>query len=145
MGDHEKWEAVLLKDEERKKGKAEPVDKRSLYERLQEQKEKEDAEYMERLKGTNKTAALVEEDVLYLEEIEMRKRNRERQLEEEEQNLVKEFKKQRQDKFNPVSDVIFDPTVDQERKNSSLKEKRQDLGIAPKKRLDLGIVPKRKT
>jgi 3-phosphoglycerate kinase len=133
MDDQEEWNAVLLKDEERKKGKPESVDTRPLYERLQEQKAKEDAEYMERLKGTNKTAALAEEDVIYLEDIEVKKRNREKQLEEEERNLVKEFKKQRQDRIGFTSDANFDPTVDQEKK-SNLKKKRLDLGIAPKKK-----------
>jgi hypothetical protein len=133
------WEEVLKQDEELQSvAGQEPADTRPLYEQLQEQRAKEEAQYLEKLKVQNRAATLCEEDVEYLEEIERRRREREFKDQQAEKEMLAEFKKQKRQL--EVSEVNFEPKMSPLSRTATnggkteLEKKRSAFGIAPKKK-----------
>ena len=134
--DKKEWEKVLKQDEELQSAvEQETVDTRPLYEQLQEQRAKEEAQYLEKLKIQNRAATLREEDVEYLEELEQRRRERELGDQQVEKEMLTEFKKQKKQleanlepKISPISKTTTNGG------KTELERKRSAFGITPKKK-----------
>lgn len=132
------WHKVLQRDSERQESlERGTVDRRPLYERLLEQRTKGDNEYLEKLKESNKTATLNEEDIKHLEGVEHRKRQHEAQLLEVERAMLADFKKKRelvrnQETFSLEPRLSLEPAAIAAK--SFVQKKRSNYGIAPRRK-----------
>ncbi|KAG9475134.1 hypothetical protein GDO78_003543 [Eleutherodactylus coqui] len=90
----EEWEKVR-KPEDPEECPEEVYDPRSLYEKLQEQKEKKQQEYEEQFKFKNMVRGLDEEETKFLDEVSRKQELVEKQRREEEQKELNEFRNAR--------------------------------------------------
>lgn len=87
----EEWESVRTADQPLEPPE-EPYDPRSLYERLQEQKNKRDAEYEEAHKLKNMIKGLDDDEVEFLDLVDRTKLEEERKKNLEEEKEMRDFK-----------------------------------------------------
>lgn len=87
----EEWERVRTADQPTE-APEEPYDPRSLYERLQEQKNKRDAEYEEAHKLKNMIKGLDDDEVEFLDLVDRTKLEEERKKNLEEEKEMRDFK-----------------------------------------------------
>ncbi|XP_038113031.1 PSME3-interacting protein isoform X3 [Culex quinquefasciatus] len=87
----EEWEKVRTEDQP-EEAPEEEYDSRSLYDRLQEQKNKKDMEYEEAHKLKNMIKTLDDDEVEFLDLVDKNKINAERQAHIEEQKEMNEFR-----------------------------------------------------
>ncbi|XP_075394039.1 PSME3-interacting protein isoform X2 [Tenrec ecaudatus] len=87
----EEWEKVR-KPEDPEECPEEVYDPRSLYERLQEQKDKKQQEYEEQFKFKNMVRGLDEDETNFLDEVSRQQELLERQRREEELQELKEYR-----------------------------------------------------
>ncbi|XP_044126709.1 PSME3-interacting protein [Bufo gargarizans] len=87
----EEWEKVR-KPEDPEECPEEVYDPRSLYEKLQEQKEKKQQEYEEQFKFKNMVRGLDEEESNFLDEVSRKQELLEKQRREEEKKELNEFR-----------------------------------------------------
>uniref|UniRef100_A0A1Q3FDB8 Putative nefa-interacting nuclear protein nip30 n=1 Tax=Culex tarsalis TaxID=7177 RepID=A0A1Q3FDB8_CULTA len=87
----EEWEKVRTADQP-EEAPEEEYDSRSLYDRLQEQKQKKDIEYEEAHKLKNMIKTLDDDEVEFLDLVDKNKINAERQAHMEEQKEMNEFR-----------------------------------------------------
>lgn len=124
--------------EQRKQQDERDLDFRPLYERLQEERAREETEMMEKLKLSTRSAVLQAGDIEYLDDVERRKREREEEIENHYQAALLEFKSA-QKRQQSSSTTSADPTP---------LQFPSPLGTAPKmedKRKSFGILPRRPT
>ncbi|KAI9356199.1 N-terminal domain of NEFA-interacting nuclear protein NIP30-domain-containing protein [Zopfochytrium polystomum] len=88
---------------------AAPHDGRTLYDRLQEQRERKEEEFLQKTKLGNLIKKLEPDDVEFLREQEEAKRRMERLQQEDERSGLEEFRKQRRQVDAP-SDIV-EPVV----------------------------------
>lgn len=87
----EEWEKVRTADQP-EEAPEEEYDSRSLYDRLQEQKQKKDMEFEEAHKLKNMIKTLDDDEVEFLDLVDKNKMNAERQAHIEEQKEMNEFR-----------------------------------------------------
>ncbi|XP_046385054.1 PSME3-interacting protein [Ischnura elegans] len=87
----EEWEKVRKPDEPME-APEEQYDHRSLFERLQEQKQKKDMEYQESIKLKNMIKGLDDEEVEFLDLVEQRKAEEEKRKWAEEAKEIRDFR-----------------------------------------------------
>ncbi|ETN61785.1 NEFA-interacting nuclear protein NIP30 [Anopheles darlingi] len=87
----EEWEKVRTADQP-EEAPEEPYDGRSLYDRLQEQKQKKDLEFEEAHKLKNMIKGLDDDEVEFLDLVDKNRMNAERQAQLEERKELNEFR-----------------------------------------------------
>ncbi|XP_033113347.1 PSME3-interacting protein-like [Anneissia japonica] len=119
----EEWEKVRT-SEQPLEAPEEEYDPRSLYDRLQEQKDKKQAEYDEAHQFKNMVKGLEDEEAEFLDEVSNRQIELENKRWEEEINEIKEFRKARaelevkiEDKQKPTGKPIVKTTATSSRKS----------------------------
>lgn len=145
------WDRVLQKDASQGAGSplgtAEDEDRRPLYDRLQEQRAKRHAEYLEGLKTANQAAVLLDEDVAYLESLEQHRQQQELARQREEEASLEEFKRQKKCRTGAKGDDPKSqpqrPSLTESLADGSAKEASPGPAVDRKRSL-LGIKPKRK-
>lgn len=123
----EKWDEVRKKIAENIKiDESAPVDSRSLYEKLQEQKKMKIEAEMEEQKSRNAVRVLDNDDFEYLEGLEASKRAQERALEEDtrrQMELVKARNKASQDEKQLLNEVANNPRLFKPTTTPALRQK----------------------
>lgn len=150
------WDRVLQKDASQAAGSlsgtgevaADEEDRRPLYDRLQEQRVKRHAEYLEGLKTANQTAVLLDEDVAYLDSLEQQRLQEELARRREEEASLEEFRRQKKCRAGtkgedhlkpnhqppPLAESLADGAAKQTNPGPAVERKRSLLGIKPKKK-----------
>ncbi|XP_028136105.1 PSME3-interacting protein isoform X1 [Diabrotica virgifera virgifera] len=87
----EEWEKVRKADDPKERPE-EPYDNRSLYEKLQEQKQKKDLEYEEAHKLKNMIKGLDDDEIEFLDLVDRTKTEADRKKEQEEEQELRDYR-----------------------------------------------------
>ncbi|XP_016915987.1 PSME3-interacting protein [Apis cerana] len=135
----EEWERVRTADQPLE-APEEPYDPRSLYERLQEQKNKRDAEYEEAHKLKNMIKGLDDDEVEFLDLVDRTKLEEERKKNLEEEKEMRDFKAA----VASLQEKSLNEKLKQELKNPQIMNKNISSGSRTSQlKLLAGVVVKR--
>ena len=136
----QEWERVRTADQPLE-APEEPYDTRSLYERLQEQKNKRDAEYEEAHKLKNMIKGLDDDEVEFLDLVDRTKLEEERKKNLEEEKEMRDFKAA----VASLQEKSLNEKLKQELKNPQIVNKNVSSGSSRTSQLKLlaGVVVKR--
>lgn len=136
----EEWEKVRTADQP-EEAPEEEYDCRSLYERLQEQKQKKDLEFEEAHKLKNMIKGLDDDEVEFLDLVDQNKMNAERRAQLEEAKEMSDFRQ----KVASLQEKRMDEQIQQQiSKPKSAKAPIASSRMSQKKILAGVVVPKRK-
>lgn len=134
----EEWERVRTADQPLD-APEEPYDPRSLYERLQEQKNKRDADYEEAHKLKNMIKGLDDDEVEFLDLVDRTKLEEERKKNLEEEKEMRDFKAA----VASLQEKSLDEKLKQELRNPQATAKNTASGRSSQLKLLAGVVIKR--
>ncbi|XP_076659375.1 PSME3-interacting protein isoform X2 [Halictus rubicundus] len=135
----QEWERVRTADQPLEVPE-EPCDPRSLYERLQEQKNKRDAEYEEAHKLKNMIKGLDDDEVEFLDLVDRTKLEEERKKNLEEEKEIRDFKAA----VASLQEKSLNDKLKQELKNPQIANKNVSSGSRTSQlKLLAGVVVKR--
>lgn len=134
----EEWEKVRTADQPLE-APEEPYDARCLYDRLQEQKNKRDAEYEEAHKLKNMIKGLDDDEVEFLDLVDRTKLEEERKKNLEEEKEMRDFKAA----VASLQEKSLDQKLKQELKNPQTTNKSTSSGRTSQLKLLAGVVIKR--
>ncbi|XP_053677818.1 PSME3-interacting protein [Anopheles nili] len=135
----EEWEKVRTADQPIE-APEEEYDPRSLYERLQEQKQKKDSEFEEAHKLKNMIKGLDDDEVEFLDLVDKNRMQAERQAHMEEQKMLNEFR----EKVATLQEKQLDEQIQQHVSKPKPAKPSMSSNRLSQKQILAGVVRKRK-